>query len=87
MNDPNIEKTPLYFRLGFFWPDAAHSRIYDGHVIGVETPCWLLFLLASIPTAFLWYRDRRPPKGHCQTCGYDLTGNVTGICPECGTTA
>ncbi len=21
----------------------------------------------------------------CQSCGYDLTGNVSGICPECGT--
>lgn len=20
----------------------------------------------------------------CQTCGYDLTGNVSGVCPECG---
>lgn len=23
--------------------------------------------------------------GHCQKCGYDLTGNVSGVCPECGT--
>jgi hypothetical protein len=21
----------------------------------------------------------------CRQCGYDLTGNVTGVCPECGT--
>ena len=21
----------------------------------------------------------------CWTCGYDLTGNVSGVCPECGT--
>jgi hypothetical protein len=20
----------------------------------------------------------------CQSCGYDLTGNVSGVCPECG---
>lgn len=25
------------------------------------------------------------PPGHCQTCGYDLTGNLSGVCPECGT--
>jgi len=24
-------------------------------------------------------------EGHCQGCGYDLTGNVSGVCPECGT--
>lgn len=22
----------------------------------------------------------------CKTCGYNLTGNVSGVCPECGTT-
>lgn len=21
---------------------------------------------------------------HCQQCGYDLTGNTSGVCPECG---
>lgn len=26
----------------------------------------------------------RYPSGHCQSCGYNLTGNVTGRCPECG---
>ncbi len=25
------------------------------------------------------------PPGSCQKCGYDLTGNVSGVCPECGT--
>ncbi len=24
------------------------------------------------------------PTGHCQRCGYDLTGNISGRCPECG---
>ena len=28
-------------------------------------------------------RKRRPP-GHCVQCGYNLTGNVSGRCPECG---
>jgi uncharacterized RDD family membrane protein YckC len=25
------------------------------------------------------------PEGCCEACGYDLHGNVTGVCPECGT--
>ena len=25
------------------------------------------------------------PKGRCRSCGYNLTGNVSGVCPECGT--
>jgi len=28
---------------------------------------------------------RRSRKGLCIACGYDLTGNVSGACPECGT--
>src|SRR5687767_5120276 len=28
------------------------------------------------------YRSRR--MQFCYDCGYDLTGNVSGICPECG---
>ncbi len=29
---------------------------------------------------------RRPPRGFCGQCSYNLTGNVSGVCPECGTT-
>lgn len=36
--------------------------------------------------AFWWAFVRRggPPPGFCK-CGYNLTGNVTGVCSECGT--
>lgn len=27
---------------------------------------------------------RRPDPNSCLHCGYDLTGNVSGVCPECG---
>ena len=50
----------------------------------VIVPLWFLTAIVSIPTAILWYRDRRQPPGHCQACGYDLTGNVSGKCPEYG---
>jgi hypothetical protein len=51
----------------------------------VMTPLWLPFLFLLIPTVLLWRRGRRKPRpGFCQACGYDLTGNTTGICPECG---
>jgi hypothetical protein len=31
-----------------------------------------------------WHPARRIPPGHCQKYGYSLTGNVSGVCPECG---
>ncbi len=48
-------------------------------------PLWVPLLLFAIPTGVLWYRDRRRfPAGHCRRCGYDLTKNESGVCPECG---
>ncbi|MCP4590956.1 MAG: hydrogenase maturation nickel metallochaperone HypA [bacterium] len=47
-------------------------------------PLWMVALTMAVPTAFLWWRDRRWPPGRCQFCGYDLTANTSGVCPECG---
>ena len=51
---------------------------------GRAYPLWPPLLVLAVPTAVLWWRDRRYLKGCCQSCGYDLTGNVSGRCPECG---
>ena len=50
----------------------------------VFVPIWCVLLPFAILTHILWRRDRRIPPGHCQECGYNLTGNVTGVCSECG---
>ena len=48
-------------------------------------PLWIPLALVGLMTFALWWRERRPfPPGCCRTCGYDLTGNVSGRCPECG---
>jgi hypothetical protein len=66
-----------------WWDTYAHLYAKNGVV---HFPLWIPFLLAAIPTGFFWWRDRRGiSSGHCQRCGYDLTGNVNGWCPECGT--
>jgi hypothetical protein len=48
-------------------------------------PLWILLALVAGPTLLFWRIDRRIAPGHCECCGYNLTGNVSGICPECGT--
>jgi len=45
-------------------------------------------LFAALPTVSLvaWgRRARRVRKGACPACSYNLTGNTSGVCPECGT--
>ncbi len=34
---------------------------------------------------FIWIARYQTPPGRCTECGYDLTGNESGTCPECGT--
>ena len=51
----------------------------------LSVPLWLLFTLATVPTAMLWHRDRHTVKpGCCRQCGYDLRASKKA-CPECGT--
>ena len=53
-----------------------------------EFPLWLPFLLIALPTGFLlWSDHRKRIRGGCVECGYDLTGNTSGKCPECGATS
>jgi hypothetical protein len=51
-----------------------------------------VFLLPFALTSWGWLSwrlavrlaPRRSAPGHCGSCAYDLTGNVSGTCPECG---
>jgi hypothetical protein len=55
----------------------------------VSIPLWaLLPLLAVLPAwrARSWRLERHRRRfGLCAACGYDLKGNASGVCPECGT--
>ncbi len=67
-----------------WWPKNAPvmwtSRLMDRYWV----PLWIPFVCVFLPTAILFWMDRPPPKGCCLPCGYNLTGNVSGVCPECG---
>ncbi len=62
--------------------------------VSVSGSILVLPLLFSVgyATTLLWRVRRRSiaasqrrKRGHCGKCDYNLTGNVSGICPECGT--
>lgn len=64
------------------------SNIYK--ITTAKIPLVHLFIIfAACPTLVLIKAIRgrhRAKPGHCSKCGYDLTGNISGVCPECGTT-
>ena len=67
------------------WRPTLERGTWGG---GVYSRLWMPTMLFAIPTAVLWIIDRRRiPPGHCRTCGYNLTGNLSGRCPECGSAA
>jgi predicted amidophosphoribosyltransferase len=50
---------------------------------------WMLAILLAVYPGVCFIRGpcrrrHRRRKGLCIHCGYNLTGNVSGVCPECG---
>ncbi|GMU24130.1 MAG: hypothetical protein AMXMBFR13_42070 [Phycisphaerae bacterium] len=69
-------------RMGLKWP-VLHAIWMGTHCIVV--PLWIPMLVSGLAVAFCAGRAlRRPRGGCCPACGYNLTGNVSGVCPECG---
>lgn len=59
--------------------------------ISLDVSAWLVIgLLLAYPLGHaVWQRRRttlRRARGLCLTCGYNLAGNTSGRCPECGAT-
>lgn len=62
-------------------PPAVRQRM-------LFVPFWFIAVLFACPSAY-WLRLRRRRRwrqrqGRCYHCGYDLQGNASGVCPECG---
>ena len=53
----------------------------------VNIPLWIPLALCLTVSGAAWIPPRRRERGVCHKCGYDLAGNTTGVCPECGETA
>jgi hypothetical protein len=66
-----------------YWSDPVWGS--RGIFVPFRFPVVAFFML---PVGWLIARTRRarmPHFQHCPTCRYNLTGNESGICPECGT--
>ena len=68
---------------------AYYYGIFDGATV-VHIPLWIFAALFATYPAVAFIRGplrrwRRRKRGWCLKCGYDLTGNETGVCSECGT--
>jgi hypothetical protein len=73
----------FYFAFKEALPAAARPQ----NLFGLDT--WVIPTVLTILFGFAAWSlgrrlNRRSEPGHCLRCGYDLTGNVSGICPECG---
>lgn len=59
--------------------------LLGGVVFGmVVVASGVLALVVAVVSYRVARRSRRVVDGFCFECGYDLTGNTSGRCPECG---
>ncbi|HEY8751765.1 MAG TPA: hypothetical protein VIM11_27540 [Tepidisphaeraceae bacterium] len=62
-----------------------HFGFMDSREIDTATPHWLVVIAFSILPAVKAKQLRSSRQGNrCLFCAYDLTGNTSGVCPECG---
>jgi len=67
----------LYVLLTAFWPRKC---------LVCQGKGWISTSMRATPFICREDKARLQANGNCRHCGYDLTGNISGICPECGTT-
>jgi hypothetical protein len=70
--------------------DPRHSYFRVCLISSLIVPFYAVAVtFAVLPSFWGWrwvIRRRRRPAGCCRRCSYDLTGNISGVCPECGST-
>ena len=76
----------------FVTPSGAAGTCTTTYQVTSMPPWAVIGALAFVPAA-RWRRSAlrrlrrraRAARGLCSACGYDLSGNTSGVCPECGT--
>jgi len=68
---------------GLRWALQCGFAHRDSHTT-IRVPFVLVIVALGTWTAFIWRNRKAIPPGLCCRCRYDLTGNESGVCPECG---
>ncbi len=81
-------RTPTSWGFPVSWVWVPRLNILptpDITVVEFRLPIWIPFVLSVAGAAGLHRYSRAIGRaGTCTVCDYDLTGNVSGQCPECG---
>jgi len=83
-------RIPSHSTIEYTSPHFGDTCRIDTVIVPLWIPILLLFVVTVAPICRLSARIRRhvralrTPTGHCTECGYNLVGNESGICPECG---
>ena len=99
--DANMDGTLLHVRttgLCDYAIDVTTRRIVERTINWRTVLRWVLYAALIVPAPIhmanlarcrisTWRARHRRRAGRCWKCCYDLTGNVSGRCPECGTEA
>jgi hypothetical protein len=93
--DREDDRIALFFAIALYclplhawFTDPRPTWLVDSAVLGFIYGTWSLRTWRRLRPICLRLRERRKPRPiftpHCAGCGYDLTGNESGRCPECG---
>ena len=72
------------FGFGWYW---MYYKTGDVVFTASAPHSFFALLTAALPALWIVTRRRRGPGragNRCARCEYDLTGNESGVCPECG---
>jgi hypothetical protein len=72
-----------WMSFGYTWMEEGQGTYYND----IRFPLWIWPPIWGLLAALSWRRwvvVRRRLRPGCNACGYDLTGNTSGQCPECG---
>ena len=73
----------LQAAVSIWFPHSLRS-LYFNAISQTVFDLGMAALIIAVPSWLAELFTRRHLPGHCKKCGYNLKGNVSGICSECG---